>query len=650
MKFVGKVVGLIRKVRVLWKEWDIRSFVMASFSIQLLLILVAPLRKRTDHIVVIWATWLGYLLADWVAVQAVGLIMRGSGAKSELLALWAQFLLIHLGGPDTITALAMEDTALWLRTGLNLCTQVYPALGILARSAADGLLWTALLGSIFLAGIIKYAERVAALFHGRLTDGIWQEPRKYAEELRDGGGAVVDDVQLARHSFCLFKLYRRIYADVKLDPTVRRVVRRYTLLRTPGEAYKLVGIHLSLLYESIYTKASLIHRSTLWRILRHLAFLLQLGGLALWCFTTTKPNYSDTDIRITNALFIGGIAVEGFAFLRILISDWNIACRCRRRPPQKIKRWLYNKILSARYVDFPAAADGDDDGSGWSWMRRVFLTRWSHSIRVANGRIPPCLLHSYFQKVLVRFGLVHFAIRHSMTGKTELSSEMWCFIFEVLTKPPCDNTAVHTLPNSNDRLPVHVLVARALPLQILDYDFVANHWFGIITWDDKDEDDSGGSAHKYISKTIANYLLYLYALQPNMMFGAAGRENVLRRYYGVSVIEGIKSTSISVEVAEVEPDDGSSCKFGILSSELVIKTNDDRVKAEKQMKEVSKYLKNGAKWEVIARVWVELLCHAAISCRASVHAAQLKEGGEFLSFVWLLMLHLGIGPETLPRP
>ena len=35
-------------------------------------------------------------------------------ANSELTAFWAPFLLLHLGGPDSITAYALEDNELWL--------------------------------------------------------------------------------------------------------------------------------------------------------------------------------------------------------------------------------------------------------------------------------------------------------------------------------------------------------------------------------------------------------------------------------------------------------------------------------------------------------------------------------------------------------
>ncbi|XP_066341134.1 uncharacterized protein [Miscanthus floridulus] len=46
-------------------------------------------------------------------------------------------------------------------------------------------------------------------------------------------------------------------------------------------------------------------------------------------------------------------------------------------------------------------------------------------------------------------------------------------------------------------------------------------------------------------------------------------------------------------------------------------------------------------WEEIQRVWVEMLCFSASRCRGYLHAKSLGEGGEFLSYVWLTLFHMG---------
>jgi hypothetical protein len=51
------------------------------------------------------------------------------------------------------------------------------------------------------------------------------------------------------------------------------------------------------------------------------------------------------------------------------------------------------------------------------------------------------------------------------------------------------------------------------------------------------------------------------------------------------------------------------------------------------------------RWGLMSEMWVELLSYAASHCRPSTHVAQLSEGGELITFVWLLMAHFGIGEQ-----
>ncbi|RLM69338.1 hypothetical protein C2845_PM17G11840 [Panicum miliaceum] len=50
-------------------------------------------------------------------------------------------------------------------------------------------------------------------------------------------------------------------------------------------------------------------------------------------------------------------------------------------------------------------------------------------------------------------------------------------------------------------------------------------------------------------------------------------------------------------------------------------------------------------WKVIQGVWVEMLCFSAGRCRGYLHATSLGKGGEYLSYVWLLLSYMGM--ETM---
>ncbi|KAI8024862.1 hypothetical protein LOK49_LG02G01058 [Camellia lanceoleosa] len=50
--------------------------------------------------------------------------------------------------------------------------------------------------------------------------------------------------------------------------------------------------------------------------------------------------------------------------------------------------------------------------------------------------------------------------------------------------------------------------------------------------------------------------------------------------------------------------------------------------------------KGNSKWEIMSNMWVEMLCYAA-SCCSVEHVQELRRGGQFLTRVWLLLMHSG---------
>ncbi|KAK3120278.1 hypothetical protein QOZ80_9AG0684890 [Eleusine coracana subsp. coracana] len=51
-------------------------------------------------------------------------------------------------------------------------------------------------------------------------------------------------------------------------------------------------------------------------------------------------------------------------------------------------------------------------------------------------------------------------------------------------------------------------------------------------------------------------------------------------------------------------------------------------------------------WRVIRGVWVEMLCFSAGRCRGYLHAKSLGKGGEYLSYVWLLLSYTGMATSA----
>lgn len=158
-----------KEVTKIWEEWNLRGCILLSLALQIFLFFCAPLRQKCRRKLIVVLIWSAYLLSDWVAVVAIGVITKSqgdrcdSGKNKDLLAFWASFLLVHLGGPDTITSFALEDNEFWLRHLIQLILQVLAAAYSFYMTLFENKLWfpTVL---VFVVGTIKFGERTCALY------------------------------------------------------------------------------------------------------------------------------------------------------------------------------------------------------------------------------------------------------------------------------------------------------------------------------------------------------------------------------------------------------------------------------------------------------------------------------------------------------
>ncbi|XP_078168056.1 uncharacterized protein LOC144562697 [Carex rostrata] len=169
-------------------ELWVRILVLASLSIQIGLMFLAPLRKCSSNKVLVLTIWLFYLTAELVPPLALGnmgkkIDLAESGDSgtitSDLTILWASFLLLHLGDPNTITSYSTDDNELWWRLLLGLVVQVVDAVYAFGQSPPNPVLLipTTL---VCIAGMIKFVEKTHALRLGsrdNLKDKIMWEIR-----------------------------------------------------------------------------------------------------------------------------------------------------------------------------------------------------------------------------------------------------------------------------------------------------------------------------------------------------------------------------------------------------------------------------------------------------------------------------------------
>ncbi|EEF32909.1 hypothetical protein RCOM_0455910 [Ricinus communis] len=113
---------------MVWRDLELRGTILISLLSQVVLIMLGNRRKYIAGKLIKIILWVAYLSADWAATVSLSAISN-SFAYSKvdrsyvIMAFWAPFLLLHLGGPDTITALSLEDNELWQRHALGLFVQ-----------------------------------------------------------------------------------------------------------------------------------------------------------------------------------------------------------------------------------------------------------------------------------------------------------------------------------------------------------------------------------------------------------------------------------------------------------------------------------------------------------------------------------------------
>ncbi|KAM5583488.1 hypothetical protein ABKV19_003409 [Rosa sericea] len=267
---------------------------------------------------------MAYLSADWVATVALGMISSFQGDDGQqnaqhpnnlIMASWAPFLLVHLGGPDTITSYSIEDNELWLRHLLGLIVQVGMTLYILIRTASTTY-HVLLVVPAFVAGIIKYGERTWVLRSAsseKLSDSLLPPPNPgngYAD-LAETYSAIIargEEVGLSavpegisfmqvnpditeaktlQEAHVLFQIFRRLYANLILDFHDQGRCHDMTRNHSAEDVFKQVEIELGFMYDVLHTKAIAVH-SLKGVIFRSFSLLCYISTAVVFCFVIDR--------------------------------------------------------------------------------------------------------------------------------------------------------------------------------------------------------------------------------------------------------------------------------------------------------------------------------------------------------------------------
>ncbi|PWA34753.1 hypothetical protein CTI12_AA614700 [Artemisia annua] len=398
------------KWKQLWDTWDLRCFIVLSLLLQTFLIFAAPLRKRINRIWIITPLWSAYLLADQAANFAVGLISNSMGNNNgvsvkkgernpveneDLLAFWAPFLLVHLGGPDTITAFALEDNELWLRHLLGLIFQCVAAFYVFVQSLPQNRLWIPTM-LMFMTGIMKYGERTRSLYlasadrfkNSMLTDPdpgpnyakimdeyiskkeanlptriqMVPEPDRAAKSANKAKKGNLTELEVVQYGYLFFNKFKGLVVDMIFSRRERNQSRDFFLNRTAKDAFKVVEVELNFIYEVLFTKLPVVFTKK-GAISRFFSLATVCSAIILFIFKD-KKGFSDADITITYGLLFGALVLDMTALIMLLLSDWTIIT-LRESPDDEPVKSLKTTISAALLPIFTALLRLRTDDTLW---------------------------------------------------------------------------------------------------------------------------------------------------------------------------------------------------------------------------------------------------------------------------------------------
>lgn len=666
---------LSETVRRLWNGWELRVVMLLSLFLQIFLILFGRRRKYTAGFWIGNLVWLAYLSADWVATFSLGILAQKIGDsetkcinsdRGSIPAFWAPVLLVHLGGPDTITAYSMEDNELWLRHLLVLGSQVAVAFYAFARSwwGKDPLLFIAI--PIFVAGIIKYGERnwvLRSASSKQCRNEMNELSRKFEEfsnpdvfEMTDepvvgevGLSDIIDEAKFLHEADLCFQMFRVLFADLVLGDSIHLATHIFQQ-KNAKEAFKLIEVEMGFMYDVLYTKLAKVRSSRV--IFRAITFLCLVSALLAFSLGMSENNhaYLTAEITISYLLLYGAIVIEIYSVVVLLFSDWAMLWLTGQRKP--LFNSVYRTICSSRFLN--------NDKRWESRMAQHNLI----SFQLSKSKLTSISLKKLLGK-LKSISLKKLLGKNSIQSLEDVGDDLKDLIFQHLL----DKRGRYKLmtrspdPGSND---LHAILSERGDQVIGREKCLGNLGWSVklpdfndslLTWhiatdicyhDDVRSRDAINIHPNYCKMSIklSNYMVYLLVDYPFLLPRGIGNERYIQTCSAVDDDATLLDRIIS--------DQHSSWDFGRTISKLQKSRRKVSVlcagfKLAKSLQTLVRRdgWENERKWKMISEVWVEMLTYAASHCGWKEHARTLTRGGELLTHVCLLMAHLGLSEQCL---
>jgi hypothetical protein len=642
-----------------WDDWQLRILVMGSLGFQWFL-LAAPLR---NYAIPRWfrtCIWLAYITADALAIYALATLFNRharatstcnyyEGAKLEVL--WAPLLLIYLGGREEITAYNIEDNELWTRHTVTLVSQVTVALYAFYKSwTSDNdrkLLLSAIL--LFVVGILSFCEKPWALRRASinrlvamssLMKGERRSPTGWQwcfTELDDrykcwkptppqgGAGAAPilsqgDKVQMMLSDLSLYAA--QVTLEIRRKGTAAADHQQIKILEPLTMGRHKMKPWLRQAFGLIYTRANVIFTPAY--LACHVLLVPSLYVAAIVLFATShKHEYYATDVKITYALLCFTAVLDVLGLLiselmyRLMSSQAKVPALCENLPG-------YNLVDS---------------------VLRVMRPRTGPLLKLAKRM---GYKEGYFRQPKDKlYGSVSEFITAELVSVSDRVQNADFSSYRSFTK---DYWA--SRPALRDKCRRSTEIRRSLRRSPFDASVLLWHIATDITFRCKPPKDFGERppraevVREVCTEAISNYMAYLLNFQPEMLM-TGSRQHLFTE--AMKHMERILATT-EHRIKRKRLGDVDDKQEQKMDEESLRKITEEAAKLANnpegrytvvhdacKLAEELMRIEEETRWHLMYRVWVGMLCYSASMCRGYLHAKSLGEGGEFLSYVWLII-------------
>jgi hypothetical protein len=362
----------------------------------------------------------------------------------------------------------------------------------------------------------------------------------------------------------------------------------------------------------------------------------------------------------------------------LAFSDWTVVpmremlMRRDNKLKAAIERWflpLLRYFLSLKKMNWGEDIEIESK-SFLGWARRILFRRWHESLHAFT--LIDYLLKERPKKNLSKFqyygrtlkyfaienlGLKDFYDQMKYVSEKPLTKKLWVFIFDELKRK---SDLVDIDPDMGKKIYsargdwvlqnnwTSINESSNLMHYIADFGYDES----LILWHiatelhhHKEISPEENIDRREFCKILSEYMLYLLVMQPTLMSAAAGigqkrffdtcndaRNMFIGTNQGQEPYQEHKQNFIRIYEAVTDDLPANRRKTSLVYDACDLAKKLGKLECQN-------------KWSLMSEVWVELLSYAAIHCRANAHAAQLNQGGQFITFVWLLMSHFGIGDQ-----